>query len=102
MEKKFIVRFTKYYYSGDVLLHSCVVQKFRYITTFAKFIGELRRNPRYMYKCFITSTTTPDFPLVRWSKKTRMPIGCKEGDILLGRVWSSDDLKYKLDDLILF
>lgn len=102
MEKKFVVRYTEYYRSGDVVCHFCVVQKFRYVTTFVKFIGELRNNPRYKFNCFITSTTTPDFPFVRWSKKTRLPIGCKSDDLLLGKVWSSDDLKYKLDDLILF
>lgn len=74
MEKKYIIRYTVL----DSGLH--LVRVFRSFKWFQDFIL------RYLLfektsRIVITSTSTPSVPFLRWSKKTRRPVGfLKDGE----------------------
>lgn len=98
MEKNFIVRVTRRFWSGDVRMHYREVWKFSNLREFLKAVHELRNNRQYMYEYFITSTSTPSRPLVRWSKRSRLPVDCRGKNMdLCGLVWSRSDENYDLD-----
>lgn len=92
MENNFIIRVTKYYWFGDVRLHSRQSFSFNNWESFCEYLALFRHDPKYMYEYFITSTTTPSIPFCRWSKVTRLPIGYN--GLFLGLVYNQSDRKY--------
>ena len=98
MEDKFIIRVTRYYRVGDVRLHYREVYKFDSFTVFQKCIKNILTEDNYRFEYFITSTSTPSCPFVRWSKKTRKPIGYI--GFYRGLVWTEADRKFDINTLI--
>lgn len=98
MEKNFIIRVTRYYRVGDVLLHYREVYTFDSFTPFQKCIKNILTEDNYRFEYFITSTSTPSCPFVRWSKKSRKPIGYN--GLFRGLVWTEADRKINIDCLI--
>lgn len=100
MENAFVIRVTRYYWSGGVRLHTRQNWSYGTLGEFLEVIRLITKNPRYMYTYYITSTSTPSFPFVRWSKKTRLPIECKGKDMdLTGIVFQPSDIKFDNYDL---
>lgn len=97
MEKNFIIRLTHYVVRGDEKLHFRETVKFVTFSSFARFLDIITNDPNYKYEYFITSTSTPSCPFVRWSKKTRKPIGYN--GLLRGLVWTESD-KIEIGSLI--
>lgn len=100
MENNFIIRVTRYYQSGNVRLHTRQIWDYGTIGDFLYAIRLITKNPRYMYEYYITSTSTPSFPFVRWNKKTRLPVDYngKYND-LCGVVWQQSDVEFENYDL---
>lgn len=100
MENPFIIRVTRYYQSGNVRLHNRQIWDYGTLGDFLYAIRLITKNPRYKYEYYITSTSTPSFPFVRWSKKTRLPLVCKGKNVdLCGFVWQLSDRQYENDEL---
>lgn len=100
MENNFIIRVTRYYQSGNVRLHNRQIWSYGTIGDFLYAISLITNNPRYKYEYFITSTSTPSFPFVRWSKKTRLPLEYKgKNNDLCGIVWELSDTQFENYDL---
>lgn len=98
MEDKFIIRVTRYYWVGDVRLHYREVYKFDSFSSFSKCIKNILTEDNYRFEYFITSTSTPSCPFVRWSKKTRKPVGFN--GLFRGLVWTEEDKKNDIGSLI--
>ena len=92
MEKNFTIRATHHVnIRGErfSFRQSFVFDNFE---AFCEYLAMFRHDPRYMYEYIITSTSTPSCPFVRWSKKTRLPIGYKGS--FLGLIYNTSDRKY--------
>lgn len=98
MEKNFIIRLTHYVYKADERLHFRETIKFVTFRSFSRFIDLICHDPNYMYEYFITSTSTPSCPFVRWSKQTRKPVGYK--GMLRNLVWTDEDKKFDMNTLV--
>lgn len=100
MKKSFIIRVTKYHCIGGARIHIRQIWDYGTLGEFLEAIRLITKNPRYMYTYYITSTSTPSFPFVHWSKKTRLPVECKGKDMdLCGIVWRHSDIEYDNYDL---
>lgn len=100
MKNSFIIRLSRYYQIGNDRFHIRQIWDYGNLGDFLYAIRLITKNSRYKYEYFITSTSTPSFPFVRWSKKTRLPVECKGKDMdLCGIVWRESDIQYDNDEL---
>lgn len=100
MKNSFVIRLSRYYHFGDDRFHTRQVWNYGTLGEFLEAIRLITKNPRYMYNYYITSTSTPSFPFVRWSKKTRLPLPCKGKNVdICGFVWQPSDIKFNNYDL---
>lgn len=100
MKNSFVIRLSRYYSISGDRFHIRQVWNYDSLGEFLAAIRLITKNPRYMYTYYITSTSTPSFPFVRWSKQTRLPVECK-GKItdLCGIVWKHSDIQFDNYDL---
>ena len=100
MKNSFIIRLSRYYRIGDDRFHIRQVWDYGSLGEFLEAIRLITKNPRYMYTYYITSTSTPSFPFVSWSKQTRLPVECKGKDMdLTGIVFAPSDIKFDNYDI---